>query len=144
MSIEYTSAVRAAEVALSIATLLGVVVLFAIPPVQLSAITAGSPAGIAIALGIWAVPTLLSTVALYHVTTGPRRLASYLAGVLGVFTLGVVVLNVSAVLTTDGAFTYGGTGAFVGPVIALFTASLLGVVVLVDTGVHRLTVLSSE
>ncbi|ELZ84731.1 hypothetical protein C453_11971 [Haloferax elongans ATCC BAA-1513] len=129
---------------LSIATLLGVVVLLAIPPVQLSGMTAGSPAGIAIALGIWAIPTLLSVVVLYHVSTGPQRLVSYLIGVLGILTLGIIALNVSAVLTTDGAFTYGGSGAFVGPVIALFTASLLGVVVLLDTGVNRLTVLSSE
>ncbi|CQR48762.1 MULTISPECIES: hypothetical protein [Haloferax] len=135
MSFNDNLSIRMTEVALSVATLLVVVVLLAIPPVQLSSIAAGSPAGIAIALGIWAVPTLLGAVALYHVYAGPRRLASYLTGGLSVLTLGIVVLNVSAVLTTDGAFTYGGSGAFAGPIIALFIASLLGFVVLVDTGV---------
>lgn len=127
--------IRATEVALSVTTLLVVVMLFAIPPVQLSRIADSSPAGIAIAIAIWVTPTLLGAVALYHGITGPRRLTSYLSGALGVVTLGVVLLNVYAVLTTDGAFVYGGTGAFVGPIIALLFASLLGIVVLVNTGV---------
>lgn len=135
MSLKNKPSIRATEVALSVVTLLVVAILLTIPPVQLSRIADGSPTGIAIAIAIWAAPTLLGVVALYHVSTGPQRLASYLTGALGVVTLGVVLLNVYTVLTTDGTFAYGGSGAFVGPIIALFTASLLGIVVLVDTGV---------
>jgi len=62
-----------------------------------------------------------------------------LIGALGVVTLGVVLLNVYAVLTTDGTFGYGGSGMFVGPIIALFTASLLGLVVLIDAVVRSST-----
>jgi len=62
-----------------------------------------------------------------------------LIGALGVVTLGVVLLNVYAVLTTDVTFVYGGSGMFVGPIIALFTASLLGLVVLIDAVVRSST-----
>lgn len=126
--------IRSTEVALSITTLLVVAILLAIPPAQLSQIDDSSPAGIAIAIAIWVTPTLLGIVGLYHANMGPQRLASYVTGVLSAVTLGIVMLNVYSVLTTPGMFTYGGRGAFFGPFVALATASLLGFIVLVDTG----------
>lgn len=126
--------IRSTEVVLSITTLLVVAILLAIPPTQLSQIDDNSPAGIAIAIAIWATPTLLSIVGLYHTSVGPRRLVSYVTGGLSAVTLGIVLLNVYSVLRTPGMFTYGGRGAFFGPFVALATASLLGLIVLVDTG----------
>ncbi|QIB76492.1 hypothetical protein GL213_04940 [Halogeometricum borinquense] len=58
-------------------------------------------------------------------------------------TLLLVVLNVRAVIITDVLFSYGGRGMFFGPLIALFTGSVLGLVVLIeelltnDTGQQR-------
>lgn len=125
------SRIRIVELCLSVACLVVFSSVFFVPPAVQTALSdtlLGSVFGVL----IWASPALLGGVTLYRAVSHGRSLGSYVTGILSVMILLLVILNVRAVITTDGLFSYGGRGMFFGPLIALCIGSVLGLVVLIE------------
>jgi hypothetical protein len=130
------SRVRIIELCLAIASLVTITTLFAIPPIQFSKLSNTSVGGAVIAIAIWAIPVLLSLLALYRVGVTERSISSFVIGGLSVVTICLFVLNLRTVIVTEGFLTYSGSGSFFGPLIALFTGCVLGAAILIKEAVN--------
>ena len=129
MNVKDISRTRLAELGLSAACLSLIITFFAISPVLLSSLN-NSPGGLVFGVGFWIVPSLLALITLYDITSSDRNIETYILGGLSVITILTFLLNLRTILTSPGFLTYGGRGAFFGPLLTLLIGSLIALVVL--------------
>ncbi|GAA0728235.1 hypothetical protein J2744_000451 [Halorubrum trapanicum] len=115
-------------IALSVTCLVLVVAVLGFP--SLITRISGSAVGPVFGAAIWLAPSLLAVLALYGVRSGEWNVEAVVLGGLGVLTLLAFLLNLRTVVASPGALTYGGRGAFVGPLITLVLGSAIALVVL--------------
>lgn len=129
MNVQDRSRTRLAETGLSVACLGVIVTFFAVPPVLFSSLS-DSPVGLLFGVGVWLAPSLLGLLVLYRVATTERGLKSYILGGLSIITILTFLMNLRTVLSSPGFLTYGGRGAFFGPLLTLLLGCLIALGVL--------------
>ncbi|ELZ47159.1 hypothetical protein C464_09517 [Halorubrum coriense DSM 10284] len=125
------SRARAAAFALSVACLVLVITTLGLSPSVITGIS-GSAAGPAFGAATWFAPSLLALSALYRVRSDGWGFDAFVLGGLGVLTLATFLLNLRTVVASPVALTYGGDGAFFGPLLTLALGSAIALVVLAE------------